>query len=76
MPVLAQIPGQAEAVFAGQADVQHHDIYRFAVDDMTHVDAVAGGADAKAMTAEIAAQDPDDLDIVIDHQQVRRRYRG
>ncbi|GAA0888793.1 hypothetical protein GCM10009121_16740 [Rhodanobacter soli] len=76
MPVRAQAPGQAEAVFTGQADIQDHDIDRFAVYDVAHADAVAGCADAKTLAAEVTAEDMNNLGIVIDHQQVCREDRG
>jgi hypothetical protein len=43
---------------------------------MVHANAIASGADAKAVSAELAAENLDDLGIVINHQQMCRRNRG
>ncbi|MNF08814.1 hypothetical protein D3C80_2093270 [compost metagenome] len=66
--MLAQIARQAQAILAGQADIQQHQVGKPLLQCLAQRLAIGTAAHLAAMAAQIVLQQLTHLDIVVHHQ--------
>jgi len=66
--VLGQVAAQRQAVFAGQHDVEHHQVDLLAAQDDAGGGGVGSGQDFEIVAAQEGGQRVADIGVVVDHQ--------
>jgi len=75
-PVLAHAAGDREAVFAGQAEVQQHEVCRVGFHQRDQGAAVVDLGDAETVALQVVGQQQRDVDFIVEHRDVRGRFHA
>jgi len=70
LPVLAQLPGNREAILAGQAEVEQHELRRIGGHQAEQLGAAVRLRNAKALTLQIVREQRRDLCLVVEDRDV------
>jgi hypothetical protein len=70
------VAAKGQAVFAGEHQVEHHEVEPPCFEGARHRPAVGNGLDAQAMLAQEARQQIADLTVVVDDQNLRGVHHG